>query len=157
MISIGFQTSKVDTSLFILSFSGAIFYLLVYVNDILLTGSNPALLQRLITLLSLKFKLQDLGFVNFFLGIEVKTTSMGLLLNQHKYTIDIIQQTGMTSCKPVATPLSTSFKLSIVFGTPYSDPTRYRQIVGALQYLTLKHTWYLLCKQQCVSVYACLY
>jgi hypothetical protein len=119
LISIGFQASKVDTSLFILSFSGAIFYLLVYVDDILLTGSNPTLLQRLIILLSSEFKLQDLGSIHFFLGIEVKSTSMGLLLSQHKYTLDIIQRAGMTSCKPVATPLSTSLKLSIASGTPY--------------------------------------
>jgi len=52
LISIRFQASKVDTSLFILSFGGAMIYLLVYVDDILLTGSDSALLQRLITLLS---------------------------------------------------------------------------------------------------------
>ena len=63
----------------------------MYVDDILLTGSNPALLQRLITLLSSEFKHRDLGSSNFFLGIEVKSTSMGLLLSQHKYTLDIIQ------------------------------------------------------------------
>ena len=91
LISIGFQASKVDTSLFILSFGGAMIYLLVYVDDILLTGSDSALLQRLITLLSSEFKLRDLGSAHFFLGIEVKSTSMGLLLSQHKYTLDIIQ------------------------------------------------------------------
>ena len=91
----------------------------MYVDDILLTGSNPTLLQRLIILLSSEFKLQDLGSIHFFLGIEVKSTSMGLLLSQHKYTLDIIQRAGMTSCKPVATHLSTSLKLSIASGTPY--------------------------------------
>ena len=91
LISIGFQASKVDTSLFILSFGGAMIYLLVYVDDILLTGSDSTLLQRLITLLSSEFKLRDLGSAHFFLGIEVKSTSMGLLLSQHKYTLDIIQ------------------------------------------------------------------
>jgi hypothetical protein len=91
LISIGFQASKVDTSLFILSFNGVIFYLLVHIDDILLTESNPALLQRLITLLSSEFKLRNLGSSHFFLGIEVKSTSMGLLLSQHKYTLDIIQ------------------------------------------------------------------
>jgi hypothetical protein len=108
----------------------------VYVDDILLTGSNSALLHRLITLLQTEFKLRDLGSVHFFLGIEVKPTAMGLLLSQHKYALDIIQRAGMASCKPVDTPLSTSSKLGIVPGTLHSDPTRYRQIVGALQYLT---------------------
>jgi hypothetical protein len=61
---------------------------------------------------------------------------MGLSLSQHKYTLDIIQRAGMTSCKLVATPLSTSSKLSIASGTLYSDLTRYKQIIGALRYLT---------------------
>jgi len=91
LLSIGFQASKVDASLFILSLNGAMIYLLVYVDDILLTESNSALLHRLITLLQTEFKLQDLGSVHFFLGIEVKPIAMGLLLSQHKYALDIIQ------------------------------------------------------------------
>jgi hypothetical protein len=136
LLSIGFQASKGDASLFILSHDGAMIYLLVYVDDILLTGSNSVVLHRLITLLQSEFKLRDLGSVHFFLGIEVQSTAMGILLSQHKYALDIIQRAGMTSCKPVDTPLSASSKLGLIPGTLYSDPTRYRQIVGALQYLT---------------------
>jgi hypothetical protein len=106
LLSIGFLASKVDTSLFILSLNGAMIYLLVYVDDILLTGSNSALLHRLITLLQTEFKLRDLGYVNFFLGIEVKPTAMGIMLSQHKYALDIIQRAGMASCKPVDTSLN---------------------------------------------------
>jgi hypothetical protein len=64
LLSIGFRASKVDTSLFIFSVGADICYLLVYVDDILLTGSNLFLLQRLIQLLSSKFKLRDLGTVH---------------------------------------------------------------------------------------------
>jgi histone deacetylase 1/2 len=71
LLSIGFCTSKVDTSLFIFYFGADICYLLVYIDDILLTGSNSLLLQRLIQLLSLEFKLCELGYVHYFLGIEV--------------------------------------------------------------------------------------
>ena len=81
----------VDTSPFILFFCGALFYLLVYVDDILLTGSNSELLHRLITLLSSEFKLQDLGTVHYFLGIKVITISIDILLSQQKYAIDIIR------------------------------------------------------------------
>jgi hypothetical protein len=96
LISIGFQASKVDTSLFIVSFGGAMIYLLVYIDDILLIGNDSAFLQQLITLLSLEFKFRDLGSAHFFLGIEeVKSSSMGLLLSQHKYTLDIIQRVGI--------------------------------------------------------------
>jgi len=77
----------------------------------------------LITLLSLEFRLRDLGSIHFFMGIEVKSTYVGLLLSQHKYALDIIQRATNISCKPVDTPLCTSSKLGIVSGTLYSDPT----------------------------------
>ena len=109
LISIGFTASKVDTSLFILSIGADIFYLLVYVDDILLTGSNSAMLHRLIQLLSSEFKLRDLGVVHYFLGIEVQSTAMGLLLRQLKYILDILTRAGMTSCKPVDTPCCNPF------------------------------------------------
>jgi len=71
LLSIGFLASKVDTSLFILSDDTNTFYLLVYVDDILLTGNNSAMLHHLVQLLSSEFKLRDLGDVHYFLGIEV--------------------------------------------------------------------------------------
>jgi hypothetical protein len=71
LLSIGFLASKVDTFLFILSDGINIFYLIVYVDDILLTGSNSAMLHRLVQLQSSEFKLRDLGDVHYFLGIEV--------------------------------------------------------------------------------------
>jgi hypothetical protein len=70
-ISIGFHAFKVDTSLFILSIGDDIFYLLVYVDDILLMSRNSVMLHRLIQLLSSEFKLRDLGVVHYFLSIEV--------------------------------------------------------------------------------------
>jgi hypothetical protein len=85
-----------------------IFYLLVYVDDILLTGNNSNMLHRLIQLMSLEFKLRDLGAVHYFLGIEVQSTDMGFMLWQHKYILDILTRAGMTSCKLVDTPISTS-------------------------------------------------
>ena len=121
LLSIGFLASKVNTSLFILSDGTNIFYLLVYVDDILLTGSNYAMLHHLIQLLSFEFKLRDLGVVHYFLGIEVQSTDMGLMLRQHKYILDILTRAGMTSCKPVDTPVSPS-KVTLLPDHSFSDP-----------------------------------
>ena len=74
--------------------------------------------------------------MHYFLGIEVTKTAMGLMLSQHKYTLDIIRRAGMSLCKAADTPASSSSKLLQTSDILYSDPTRYRQIVGALQYLT---------------------
>lgn len=125
----------VDTSLFILNVNHDICYLLVYVDDILLTGSNSTLIQRLVILLSSEFKLQDLGNAHYFLGIEVTPTSMGLMLSQHKYALDILSHDGMSSCKPVDT-LAFASNSGLPTSEPFSDPTCFCQIISALRYLT---------------------
>jgi histone deacetylase 1/2 len=85
------------------------------------------------------FALKDLGSLHYFLGIAIKLLPNGVLLSQEQYVSDILQRVGMGECKPVTTPLSTSEKLSLTEGDPLSaeDATRYRSIVGALQYVTL--------------------
>jgi hypothetical protein len=79
------------------------------------------------------------GDLNYFLGIEVMKTTDGIVLTQEKYALDLLKKVGMFECKSVATPLSTSKKLSRHERTPLrpNDATKYRSVVGALQYLTL--------------------
>ena len=89
----------------------------------------------LIQLLSYEFKLHDLGVVHYFSGIEVQSTSMGLMLRQHKYILDILTRAGMTYCKLIDTPAS-HLKVTILLDTSFSYSTWFCQIVGALQYLT---------------------
>jgi hypothetical protein len=131
LLTISFQASKVDTSLFILNVNHAICYLLVYVDDILLISNNSELIHCLITLLSLEFKLRDLGHAHYFLGIEVAPTSVGLALSQHNYVLDILSRAGMSSCKLVDTPASIS-KLDLQPIELILDPTPFHQIIGVL-------------------------
>jgi hypothetical protein len=86
-----------------------------------------------------EFALKDLGDLHYFLGIEVQKVFDGIVLTQDKYASDLLQNVGMLNCKLVASPMSTSDKLSICEGTHlgWHDSTQYRSIVGALQYLTL--------------------
>jgi hypothetical protein len=90
--------------------------------------------------LSGDFALKDLGDLHFFLGIEVKKTSDGLLLSPEKYATDLLFRVGMTKCTTCPTPLSSTDRLSLTDGTLLGaeDSTTYRSIVGALQYLTLR-------------------
>jgi hypothetical protein len=104
LISNSCHASKVDTSLFISSISADIFYLLVYVDDILFTGSNSTMFHCLIQLLSSEFKFRDLGAVHCFLGIEVQPTTMGLMICQHKYIF-------LTSPLERVLPLTNQLKL----------------------------------------------
>lgn len=137
LLSAGFQNSPADTSLFIYRHNGKFVYLLVYVDDILVTGTDAVLVQRVIDALAAKFSIKDMGNLSYFLGIETIRTSQGLHLMQRKYVTDLLQRTNMLNSKPVSTPLPTSPKLTLNSGAPLSDPTEYRRVVGSLQYLAL--------------------
>ncbi|XP_059070464.1 uncharacterized mitochondrial protein AtMg00810-like [Cryptomeria japonica] len=134
---VGFVGSKADTSLFIKRTTHSIVFMLVYVNDIIITGSTMACVQDLISQLQSAFAIKDLGSLHYFLGIEALSTPTGLLLSQRKYTLDLLKKTKMDGAKPVRTPICSQEKLSKFTGSAFSDPTLYRSVVGALQYLTL--------------------
>ncbi|RVW74760.1 Retrovirus-related Pol polyprotein from transposon RE1 [Vitis vinifera] len=137
LLQFGFINSIADTSLFIFNNHGTILYLLVYVDDIIITGNNVEAAQTFIQQLSQRFSLKDLGPLTYFLGVEVISHTNGLFLSQRKYIADLLNRTHMTEAKPAPTPLATSPILTLQSGTPLSDPTEYRTVVGSLQYLSL--------------------
>ena len=139
LIDLGFKASKSDTSLFIYQRSGIVIYMLIYVDDIIVTSSSSEAVTALLHDLRKDFALKDLGNLHYFLGIEVQRDKQELLLSQEKYAQEILSRVGMIKCKAAPTPLSTSEKLSSHEGELLGpeDSTRYRSIVGALQYLTL--------------------
>lgn len=136
VFTIGFSHSTSDHSLFIYSKGKDMAYILLYVDDIILTASSNELRQTIMSLLASEFAMKDLGPLSYFLGIAVTEHAGGLFLCQQKYAEDIIERAGMTSCKPAPTPVDTKSKLSVSSGSPYEDPTKYRSLAGALQYLT---------------------
>ncbi|KAD3067125.1 hypothetical protein E3N88_35005 [Mikania micrantha] len=134
---LGFHGSKTDPSLFILNSRGTILYVLVYVDDIIITGNNNQAVDHIIQSLSSSFAVKDLGSLHYFLGIEVIRHGLDLILSQKKYIWDTLQRSGLSDCKPVNSPMSTSQVLMPDDSLLMLDPTKYRQVVGALQYATL--------------------
>ncbi|KAM1633571.1 hypothetical protein ACFXTN_010610 [Malus domestica] len=131
--SFGFHGSQNDHSLFVKN-DPTLVFILVYVDDILVTGPDAQACQATISQLSALFPIKDLGPLHYFLGIEVKRSSCGIFISQTKYILDLLQKSKMDGAKPCATPLSTS---SMDHESPLlSDPTEYRSLVGGLQYLT---------------------
>jgi hypothetical protein len=110
--------------------------LLLYVDDIVLTASSQSLLRRLVDALQREFPVKDLGVLHHFLGVTAKPRPSGLLLHQRQYTLDILERAKMIDCKPCSTLVDTQAKLSEAMGDPVEDPTGYRSLAGALQYLT---------------------
>jgi histone deacetylase 1/2 len=139
LLELGFAPSKGDTSLFYFHKGDCTIFILVYVDDIIVASSSQAATNALLRNLERDFALKDLGDLHYFLGIEVKRQGGDLLLKQERYATEVLQRVNMMDCKAVATPLPPSEKLSLYDGEKLGpqDATRYRSIVGALQYLTL--------------------
>ncbi|KAH0661384.1 hypothetical protein KY284_026315 [Solanum tuberosum] len=136
LFTLGFVKSHSDSSLFIMHKIGFTVYILVYVDDILVTGSHQRGVHYAIEALSQHFSLKDLGPLHYFLGIEVIRSSTGLLLSQEKYTMDLLQEVAMDNCKGVSTPMTST----IVFYPSLDDHlvhgSLYRRIIGKLHYLS---------------------
>ncbi|RDX87093.1 hypothetical protein CR513_31475, partial [Mucuna pruriens] len=112
----GMTRSEADHSIFYChSSSSKCVYLVVYVDDIT----------------------KDLGHLKYFLGIEVAQSKEGIVISQRKYALDILQETSMSNCTPVDSPIDPNLKLMVKHGEPYSDLERYRRLVGKLIYLTI--------------------
>jgi hypothetical protein len=79
----------------------------------------------------------DLGTLQHFLGICVKTTTNGLILSQEQYAADLLSRAHMSTCNACIIPVDTKSKPSITDGKSLENPTEYRSLAGALQYLTL--------------------
>ncbi|GKC36739.1 ribonuclease H-like domain-containing protein [Tanacetum coccineum] len=110
-------------------------YLILYVDDIVLTAFSIALLQRIIASLHAEFSMTDLGSLNYFLGVFVTRNTSGMFQSQQKYATEVFERAGMLTCNACHTPVDTDSKL-VVAGDPISDPTLYRSLTGDLQYLT---------------------
>jgi len=82
------------------------------------------------------FKIKDLGFVSYFMGLEILQSLKGLILTQKKFAMDLLQEFGCTDCPGVVTPLDCTFKLQHDVGDLYSDPTNYRKLVDKLNFLS---------------------
>ena len=115
----------------------SIIILLVYADDILIAGNNEAAVDDFKKFLDNKFKLKDLGFLKYFLGLEVARTTKGISLCKRKYILEVHFNVGFLAIKPAHTPMEQFAKFSSVEETNMADPSMHRRLVGKLLYLTL--------------------
>jgi len=134
----GFHSTKSDNSLFVRYTSAYTIFILIYVDDIIITGSSLHEVQKLISKLSSCFALKDLGPLHYFLGVEVKHLHHGgLHLSQQKYIIDLLHRTNMHDAKPPPTPMQTNLRVQKDASPAFHDPSQFRSVVGALQYILI--------------------
>ena len=132
----GFKTSSSDPSLFIKTHSAKYTMILLYVDDMIITGDDNAEITRLRNDLSVRFEMKNLGEAQCFLGLEVKKSD-GYFLSQRRYATSLINRFGMSDSKVMATPMEPCVKLQKVEGKPLEDVKKFRQLVGSLFYLTI--------------------
>ncbi|XP_028104592.1 uncharacterized protein LOC114303647 [Camellia sinensis] len=120
--------------------STSITILLVYVNDILLTGGDSLYISTLIQQMHAKFSMKELGALNYFLGISVSSSfssSSSYVLSQEKYASDILAKANMSDCKFYASLMAIKDVLSVGTDSLFFQSSFYRSLVGAPQYLTI--------------------
>ena len=130
----GFTKSKEDSNLYYKVEAGNPVMLVLYVDDLFLTGMDGFIADTK-RKLAVEFKMKDLGMVHYFLGMEVWQNADGISLGQGKYTIDIMNRFGMMDCKPIATPMASNLKLLSDTSSETVDATMYHQMIGSLMYL----------------------
>lgn len=136
LISLGYAQSQADHSLYVKSHKEFFTAILVYVDDIVVAGNSMLEIQNVKHLLDQKFRIKDLGSLRFFLGFEIARSTKGIFMNQRKYTLELLEDTGFLGAKPSLIPYDPNLKLSPTDGTLLEDPTRYRRLIGRLIYLT---------------------
>ncbi|KAI5323903.1 hypothetical protein L3X38_032976 [Prunus dulcis] len=133
MKKFGYVQSNLDHTLFLKRHKGKLTALIIYVDDMIVTGDDQAEMQNLQKYLASEFKMKSLGDLKYFLGIEVARSKHGIFLSQRKYILDL---TGMLDCKPVDTPSEQNHKLGLYPDEVHTDKERYQQFVGKLIYLS---------------------
>ncbi|RVW31986.1 Retrovirus-related Pol polyprotein from transposon RE1 [Vitis vinifera] len=137
VLKLGYKQGQADHTLFVKkSHTGKMAILIVYVDDIILSGNDMEELQNLKKYLSKEFEVKDLGNLKYFLGMEVARSRKGIVVSQRKYILDLLKETGMLGCKPIDTPMDSQKKLGIEKESTPVDRGRYQRLVGRLIYLS---------------------
>ena len=115
---------------------GSLLILVLYVDDLLITGGSASTISAVKRALQDRFLMTDMGPFHFFLGLEISRDATGVKLSQAKYARDLLQRFHMTDSKLAPTPFLFGVRLEDGGDTPLAENTLYRQLVGSLLHLT---------------------
>jgi hypothetical protein len=130
----GFFANAHDLSLFVHMSPRGRTLLLLYVDDMIITGDDPEYIAFVKARLSDPFLMSDLGPLRYFLGIEISTPK-GFFLSQDKYIQDLLDRASLTDDRAAETPIELNVHLTPTDGKPLEVLTHYHHIVGSLVYL----------------------
>lgn len=137
LMDMGFKPSNSDVALLFYNNGTNIVIFLIFVDGIVMTGSNSQLVEDIVKKLSDTFTLKDLGDLSYFLGIEVCQFDIGFHLSKRKYIKKLLTNVELQETKPVTTPFPSRKTLCKHDGELFEDVNLYRTIIRPLQYCTL--------------------
>jgi len=132
---LGYMASHYDSALFLRRTDKGTILLLLYVDDMIITGDDLSGIQELKDFLNQLFEMKDLEYLSYFLVIEITCSTDELYITQAKYTSKLLSRVGLTDSKTVDTPIELNTHLTPSRGKPLSNPSLYRRLVGSLVYL----------------------
>jgi hypothetical protein len=136
LMSLGFSKSFVDPKLYYHIVRDKCLILVLYVDDLFITGSERLIVEYK-KALTFEFEMKDLGMMHYLLGLEVWHRTDEIFLSQEKYTVEILKKFGMTDCKSMPTAMVMDLKKMNDASTNSGeiDPHLYRRLIGSLMYL----------------------
>lgn len=133
LIEFGFCRTHSDHSLFVFKTSSSITIMLVYVDDMVLAGSDMKVIKQVKDCLNSKFQIKDLGHLKYFLGLEIAKSPSGLYLHQSKYVTDLLKDVGLSHCKDSFLPIEQNHQLAKFQDEPdIPNASLYRRLIGRL-------------------------
>jgi hypothetical protein len=118
MCNMGYKQCNSDYTVFYNHSGGCVTILVVYVDDMIITGNDPLNISQLKKNLSKEFEVKDLGQLRYFLGIEIARSPKGIVLSQRKYVLDLLHDIGMLGCRPASSPIEQNHKICPQYGDP---------------------------------------
>ena len=140
LTELGFKSSANDPCLYTLHKSSEFIIIALYVDDLLIAGSNKASIDNIKTEFKNRFKMKDMGEASEVLGLEIQRnrTKRTIFLHQNRYTEKVLERFGMSDSRPVSTPMESSSKIDL--NDESSEPAKdvpYRHAVGSIMYLMI--------------------
>ncbi|KAI5327878.1 hypothetical protein L3X38_027274 [Prunus dulcis] len=130
------SVSNVVHTLLLKRKNGKLIALIIYVDDMIVTGDDLDEIGKLKGYLASEFNMKDLGGLKYFLGIEVTHSEQGIFLSQRKYVLDLLKETDMLGCELIVTPIKQNHGLEECPHQVPTDKEQYQRLVDSLIYLS---------------------
>ena len=135
LLSLNFVRCKSGPNVYLNLIHGSLMIIVLYVDDLLITGSSKGEIASLKDAMNHAFSMTDLGLLSQLSGLEISKTKHGIKVHQYKYALDLLNKFNMKDCKPSKTPFLSGVKLEEVDSSLMVNNTLYRQLIGCLLYI----------------------